>query len=355
MDRKKIMLSEAIGLHLKEFRMQYHIKAKDIALFLNKSPAYISKLEKGQIQQIDKDTLSNITDFITGSDNGYMLFCEKIAEHADSKELERNVMLLNFDLVDRRLPVTEELVSFFKTKMDNLKVSSHELAKYINQNEDLGADFFQEHGILFNSIEKNTWYSYREADTLEQHRNFIYLNYDSKRIDSFIDGKIFKCEYMFPFSMLYHLLKMTYKQKGKAYDDKLIDKCHIEAEKLLFEHKFYSLSVRSRLRHQAESANDFNQLLSSFDLDNQQYTSLLFENIRFLSEFDIDYTNQKLKKIVENFTDCDASFALAYMSISLSQLADLQVSLKRDFLQEIESIVSKYSNLIHENENIEKY
>lgn len=52
---RKIKLSESIGLQLKEFRTKYKVKGKDIAELLGKSPAYISKLEKGQIQQIEKE------------------------------------------------------------------------------------------------------------------------------------------------------------------------------------------------------------------------------------------------------------------------------------------------------------
>ena len=102
----KIKLSESIGLQLKEFRTQHQIKAKDIADFIGKSPAYISKLEKGQITQINKKELVKITNFITNSNEGYYLFCEKIANTAEPKELEQDNFLLNFDLIDRKLPVS---------------------------------------------------------------------------------------------------------------------------------------------------------------------------------------------------------------------------------------------------------
>ena len=94
---RKIKLSENIGLQLKEFRTKYKVKGKDIAELLGKSSAYVSKLEKGQIHQIEKDELVKITNYITQSDEGYYLFCEKIAETADAKELNHNIWLINFD------------------------------------------------------------------------------------------------------------------------------------------------------------------------------------------------------------------------------------------------------------------
>ena len=65
---------------------------------LGKSPAYVSKLEKGQIQQIEKDELVKITNYITQSNEGYYLFCEKIAETADAKELDHDICLMKFSI-----------------------------------------------------------------------------------------------------------------------------------------------------------------------------------------------------------------------------------------------------------------
>lgn len=138
---RKIKLSENIGLQLKEFRTKYKVKGKDIAELLGKSPAYVSKLEKGQIQQIEKDELVKITNYITQSNEGYYLFYEKIAETADAKELDHDIWLMNFDLVDRKLPVPIELVKEIKQRMMELDITSEALATYINQNEDLTFDF----------------------------------------------------------------------------------------------------------------------------------------------------------------------------------------------------------------------
>ena len=152
---RKIKLSENIGLQLKEFRTKYKVKGKDIAELLGKSPAYVSKLEKGQIQQIEKDELVKITNYITQSNEGYYLFCEKIAETADAKELDHDIWLMNFDLVDRKLPVPIELVKEIKQRMMELDITSEALATYINQNEDLTFDFLLEHRIDPNAVEKN--------------------------------------------------------------------------------------------------------------------------------------------------------------------------------------------------------
>lgn len=351
----KIRLSDSLGLQLKEFRMQHQVKAKDIADFIGKSPAYVSKLEKGQIKQISKKELVKITNFITSSDDGYYLFCEKIASIANPKEFERDTLLLNFDLIERKLPISNEVINELRERMEVLNISSQDLAKHINLNEDLGSDFLLEHKIDINAIEKNIWIPYQEADFTETSRNFILLEYNPERIEKFINGKIQKCEYMFPFAMLYHLLKTSYKIKGKILDENLIKSCQEEAEQILLKHKFYSLSVQSRFGAQSNTKEEYKKLLSNFDVDNMEYISQILNGIHFLSSYDVEYTNKKLKAIVDNFKECDPSFSLAFMATPLLGIKKLQTSFKKEFLNEVLKLVEKYSELANTNENVEKY
>lgn len=351
----KIKFNESLGLQLKEFRTQHQIKGKDIASLIGKSPAYVSKLEKGQIRQIEKKELVKITNFISQSEDGYNLFCEKIAEKANLQELEHSTLLLNFDLMERRLPVNGDVINIIKNKMIEVGVSADDLSMYINQNEDLGSDFFREHKIDVTTIEKNVWIPYQEADSIEYTHRFIVLEYNEQRIEDFLNGKIRKCEYMFPYAMLYHLLKVQYKRQGEVFGDSLIDKCKIETEEILSNNKFYSLSVRARFSSQSTSEEEYKKLLSKFDVDNMEYVSEIIDGIEFLSKYDIDYTNSKLKNIVSNFKETDLSFSLAFMAISLKSMKDLQPSLKREFLNEVTEVVNKYASMAVSNENIEKY
>lgn len=257
--------------------------------------------------------------------------------------------------MERKLPVSKEIVEIIKGSMQQLNMSSNDLATYINQNEDLGDEFFVEHNIEFNTIEKNVWMPYQEADSLEHPHSFIFLEYRSERIENFINGKIHKCEYMFPFAMLYHLLKALYKEAGKEYNDKLMERCKVEAEEVLLDNQFYSISVQMKVRSQSDTEEEYKKILSSFDRDNREYISQLVEAIQFLSQYDVEYTNEKLEKMVNNFRKCDPSFALAYMAISLEGIKTLQSSFKRDFLNEISSLIEKYAAIANTKDNIEKY
>lgn len=351
----KIKLSESIGLQLKEFRTQYKVKSKEIAELLGKSPAYISKLEKGQIQQIDKKELVKISNYISKSQDGYNLFCEKIAKQANQEELDNNLWLLNFDLLERKIPVTEDVVHIIRDKMDELNFTAEQLSEYVNKNEDLSTEFLEEHAIDLDLVEKNVWIQYREADSIEYPHGLIFLNYSVDRIQRFIEGKILKCEYMFPYAMLYHLRKEAYKRRGDEYDDKLIANCKEDAEGLLLQNKFYSLSIKLKMGAQIKSTEEYSKILSEFDMENMKYISQLLQNISFLSQYDVEYTNQKLEKIVNNFEKNDPSFVLAFMSLSLVGIEELHSSYKREFLNKVEELIEEYANKGTIEKEIEKY
>lgn len=350
----KIRLSESVGLQLKEFRMQYKVKAKDIADYIGKSPAYISKLEKGQIQQISKKELVKLTNYIADSEDGYYIFCEKIASMAQPKELEQETFLLNFDLMERKVPINDEVVEEIKERMESCRVTVEDLIAYINQNEDLGPDFLKEHKINPRNIEKNVWYPYQEADITERSRNFIILEYKKEKLEKLLNREIQKCEYMFPYAVIHHLLKIYYKEKGKTLDDNLITKCQDETEQILLKYKCYSLSVQARFSAQSSTEEEYKKLLSSFDIDNMEYVSQIMRHIHFLSSYDVEYINKKLKIIVDNFNS-DASFTLAFMATSLLNIKELQTSLKKEFLKDVMKLVERYTELAKTNENIERY
>lgn len=352
---RKIRLNELIGLQLKEFRTQYQVKGKDVAEHINKSPAYVSKLEKGQIQQIDKKELVEITNFITKSDDGYNLFCEKRVAEANVKDLDNDIFFLNFDLIDRQIPISSELVSAIKSKMEEAEISSEGLAAYINQNEDLTPDFLYEHKIDSNIVEKNIWIPYREADSIEHPHSMIFLEYSAERIEKLINNEINKCEYMFPFAIMYHLLKLSYKRMGHVINDDIISECKIKAEEFLLEYKCYSLAVQARFSEQVSTEDEYMKLLNNTDINNMEYMSEIMSKIIFLTQRDVVYTNEKLKMIVDNFNECDITFPLAFMATSLLEIKDLQSSLKRQFLDEVKSLVHKYAKIVSTDENIEKY
>ena len=104
-----------------------------------------------------------------------------------------------------------------------------------------------------------------------------------------------------------------------------------------------------------ESQEEYEKILNEFDINNMEYISAILSEISFLSKYDVSYTNEKLKSIVENMEKCDSSFVLAYMSLSLIGIKDLQTSIKKNFLQDVVNLIKEYSIMADTGENIERY
>ena len=111
--KNKLHIDEELGLQLKDFRNQFQVKAKDVATHIGKSAAYISKLEKGEIHQIDKEEFVKIVDFISNSESGYQLFCERIIGTMDPESLEFSAIVKN-SVEDKRAMREAILPCIFK-------------------------------------------------------------------------------------------------------------------------------------------------------------------------------------------------------------------------------------------------
>lgn len=352
----KMVFNEILGAQLKEFRNEYKVKAKDIAEQLDKSPAYVSKLEKGQIKQLDKKEFEKITNYITQNENGYNLFFEKYAEKISViKAVEKDLAFINYDQIERMIPVDERLIKEINELIQEVNISVSELAEYINKNEDLSSTFLEENQIDPENIEKNIWHCYTNASDLKKAHHYIYLEYSASRIEDFLNGKIHKCEYMFLYALVYHLLKAKHKKEGIEYNDVMIVTCQIEAENILLDNKFYSLAIKNRRHNNEESLPQNKKILSKAELENTNYVLDILHKIHFLSKQDLEYTNDKLKIIVENLKEKDISFVFAFMATSLKRLDGLQTSLKKEFLNDLVNLVDEYANKVGSETNIEKY
>ena len=239
--------------------------------------------------------------------------------------------------------------------MKELGISIHQLTNYINENEDLGADISEKYDLNADEVKKNVWHAVTDANSMQNVFSYIFLEYSEDKVEKLLSGKKKKCEYMLVYAIMYHLLKMKYKKEGKEYNDTLIEECSIEAEQILLNYKFYSLTVKHRLLAQSETIDEYNNLLNESDINNAKYVMDIIEVIKFLSEYDVEYTNKKLKIIAENLKNNDTTFAFAYMALSLRGLNDLQTGLKKKFLEEIKALIDKYSNLTETVDNMEKY
>ena len=356
MGKVKIYINPELGMRLKDFRNTYKVKAKDIADYIEKSAAYISKLEKGEIQQIEKTEFIRIVNFITKNEEGYDKFFEFVSDLADEEELEKSIAFSNFDWVERMLPVSKDLLTYINNRIDKNNIDIQFLTEYINQNDDLESDFFESNRIDKSKIKPNIWHFYGEVDANSIRRSYVWIQFEKEYIESILSGKQKKTNYLSIFVILYHVYKLEELAKKPLLEDRVKNNIKKKVEKKLHEYKFYTLADKSRRLSRIEEENvEADSLLSKFDVENRMLTNKFNKYLSVLSDYDVDYTNDKLKRIIENFEKTSVTFAIAFMALPINKIAELPSSVKKEFLRSVEELIDKYCNLDDDVPEFEKF
>jgi transcriptional regulator with XRE-family HTH domain len=348
----KIEMSAELGIKIKELRLNHQVKAKDLAVHMEKSPAYISKLENGEIKQIEYSLFVDMINFITGNENGYENFMTKFSEDIAIDEFDKSTLLQNFDTIDRQIPVSEELVQFIKNKMSQLHIDALSLIEYINKNEDLDENFFAKNSIIKADCKENIWIYYKTVIDGESHQGFfILLNYSVEQLLRLLSGEIESTNHTFIYAIVYHLLKYENNNIDNKESNDVIQK---RTSEILRSYKFYTISDRRDFAEKSNSKQEYDKLLSDFDKKNMHLINQLLSSISFISDYDVKYANEKLSLIVNNL-EIDSSFALSFMALPLKELADVNVRIKKEFLQEVKMLIETYEDKAKSEVIVEKY
>ncbi len=334
---------------LKALRLQNNIQSKDLAEHINRSYAYITKLEKGDVKSIDNDLLDAILSFLTGGDTEGDELVQKIyairKQYPSEEEIEQQLWFVNFDTVLRRLPIPENLIDCLNNKMLTYSIDRCTLLHRINNNEALTDDEkFDE------SIEFNRWFSPKNNNNSQS----IKISLDECDFNGILDKEIKFASYIFVFSIAFYILKIE--KFGEQVVISIEDNCSLmgETTNLLNQFKFYSIAEKSKKIANAETQEQINEIWNSFDTENQEYLSDILSGLKFASELDIQRTNIRLKSFSLNM-HWDIWFMLKLISRNYSDLDDLSATMKKEFLDEIEKLITKYKELPKAQKSVETY
>lgn len=333
---------------LRSIRLQNKIQAKDLALHIEKSPAFISKLENGNLQTIETSTLYSILQFISGEHN-FAELAEQIYASLrfkySSKEIEEQLWFTNFDTVECRLPIPATLIDYINNRLETLNISRTILNARINANESLPPE-----DIHNTSIEFNQWYHRPHTDGYSQS---IKIRLTEQQMNNILDKTIDVSPYIFVFSILFYTLKIekynTKTDLSSTENNALIK----TTTDILNSYKFLSISEKNNLIAEKESKEDVYDLLTSFDKTNMDILNDILIGFRYASDRDIKSTNKKLQLFSQNM-HWDLGFMLKVISLDFKALENTSFNNKKALIEAIQSLISKYAQLSRKD-NIEEY
>ena len=345
----RAVVTSSLAETLRSLRLQNKIPSKQLASHINKSPAYISKLENGSIQTIDTKELYAILEFISGEEPPVDLadqIYKTLTLKYSPKEIEAQLWFVNYDTVNCLLPVPSLLIDEFNSRIELLGISRKYLAERINANEALS-----EEERLDNSIPFNEWY---HPEQLEGNAQCIKIRLSEKRLNRILDKQDEVEPYVFIFCILYYLLKIEKYKDSVSITEEQNHQIMQEAAIILNSFKFLSISEKNRLISERQSQEEIQEVLSSFDRDNIDILGDIISSFQFASEHNIKSTNEQLKAFGENM-HWDLGFMLRIISINYASLQETSISNRKKLLSEIEALVKHYSELSKDQNRIETY
>lgn len=344
----KIVVTDSLVETLKMLRTQNSVKSKDLAEYIGKTPGYITKLEKKELKNIELETVESIFSFILGKDYEKNEIWEQIYASLQIKyskaEIEEEIWFSNFDTVYRYIPIPDTIVDYFNDKILSLNITREFLLQKVNANEALS-----EEEINDESIKPNVWYT---AST--DGRASIKMSISEHMLSSILDKKMLSSPYVFVFCILYYLLKIEKYGSIIKLERTQIIQLNQEVKSILNSHKFYSIVERENLVSQAQSKEEVQSILSSFDNNNAKLIGDILGELKFASDMDIRKTNDRLTGFHKNLST-DVWFTLRLISLDYHLLESVDMAQRKEFVKEVEALIKKYTDNHKNIKNTETY
>lgn len=348
----KFEVTPELASILKSTRVQHGVSAKSVATLIGKSQSYLSKLEKGDIKKIDEEELTAILKYIFREDQESLDgILEKIYESIDiqftDEEIKNQLWWDNYDTVLRLIPVPEDLIDDIIKRISSLGISIAYLCKRINANEGIFPTITNEDHYPFNQ-----WQALIKNHTIAFY--FIKMSVSEQRIVRLLNKEDNSANYVTILSIAYYLRKIElYGEKTLISEDDS-HSLSIYARDYLNKYKFFSIQEKTKLRKEAKTDSDRDQLVSSFDLKNRDLINHIIISCKLFSELDIRRSNEALERIVKNL-DWDVSFMMAIWSMRYDTLGDLSYSHKMKLLSDIKEVLNKYIDIPKEQRALNQY
>jgi len=347
-----VKVTKELGEKIKELRLINKVKAIEVAEHIEKSSAYVSKLENGDIKTIDYDEFLKIFNFISKSPEDLEKFIDRFSLELTPAQQDERTWLLNFDTVERRIPVPDGLVDHLNKKMCDLGINASYLVEYVNKNEDI-QDVIDKYNIDINKYRTNYWYDYDIDRDTKIVKSFIVMKLKLSNIIDILDKKSRKSNYVTIKSLLYNLLRLEYGSENPITDEKNVE-IKNETTNILNTYKFYDSREKNRLLNATATQQERDALLDEFDIENRRLINELLKYLSFLSNWDVDYTNKKVIQLNKNFK-WDPGYILALASLPYFELETISKSLKSNLLEDIKKLIEEYKNKPESEKKIEVY
>ena len=333
----KYTVTKNMGSALRNLRQFRKVKAVDLAKAINKTGAYISKLEKGELNTIDCDDFITIIREMSKSEEEFNEAIDTLLKDTSmefsEEEKHNEEWKLNLDYFYRVLPIKEEYRILVKSKMDGLHISSTELSNYINENFDIYNDQTLDKEFL-DKAPRNQW-------IFNNKEPYVLMEISSDEIDDILKEKDKTSCYGDMFCILMSLYRLEKLDKDKAY---------FQAHNDLADMQILTLRDTEEIMQAYGEEQKMYDLLSqrnndNLPIENRKLLAALNDFVQHIYSFsviNINYVNDKVA-MLNSLLKEDPVMTLKLIGTDILPLKDKPTELKKEFFKALDDLIQEYS------------
>lgn len=329
---------------LRSLRLQNKLQSKEVAAKINKSPAYLSRLENGKIAHIEYSTLNALLKAITLQneiDNNVIeSIINTLTVKYSKEDINKQLWLTNYDTLKCLIPIPSQLIDDLNELLNCNNISRDYLLQRINANEALDSDV-----IKSQNLQHNIWFQDTKSD---KPSHCIYIEMTKNDLDSYLDKVKNSGPYIFIFCIAFYIKKIIKCGEIVELEDQEYEKLYNETSNYLKSYKFMTYAEKAALIEAAKSEDELKTLMNSFDDKFYKLTADIFTSFKIMSEHNIELTIERLESLKDNMY-WDIGFMLKLLSLNYRSMEKTSVENRKKILKDIQDLIKKYSDMTDSN------
>ena len=343
----KFTVTGELAVLIRTIRTQKGISAKELAVFIEKSPSYVSKLESGDVRNIRKRDLTRIFSFLTGGEDFYEdvlpAVVRVLMSFMPGERLPEQVWLLQYDTADRPVLVSEEMAEDLKERLEELGMEPEGLAAIMNENFD---------------SELSDAFPANEIIPFEQHgstRILVRLKMEPRDISRILSGADRNTTYLVIYGISHMLICL---EKFGSVSYKLPPENAVEilrdTSAYLEKYQVHSLIGFGRMLSSKDFISRQVNMVNTFDSVSTELMNGITEFFQEALKFDTLGTTRAMDAFFKSLS-WDPAFVLKLIQLPFYKMEGLSYHQKKNLIREITELLEKYDQMSDFEKKLEIY
>lgn len=343
----KFTVTPELTTLIRTIRTQNTVSAKDLAAFIKKSPSYVSKLESGDVKNIQEEDLTKILSFLIGGEDFYKdvlpAAVRTLMSFMPGERLPEQVWLLQYDTTKRPVLVSEEMALDLKERLEELGMDAERLAAFMNENFDseLSAAFPANEIIPFEQQGRT--------------RILVRLELKPKDISRILSGADRHTTYLVIYGISHMLIRL---EKFGCVSHKLPPENAVEilrdTSAYLEKYQVHSLIGFGRMLSSKTFINRQVNMVNTFGSVSSELMNSITEFFRDALKYDTLGTTQAMDAFSKSLS-WDPAFILKLIQLPFYRMEGLSFRQKKNMIQEITALMEKYDHMSDFEKKLEIY